>query len=68
MIRRNVAEPDDGGWLVAFHDGRVRWFPTAEEVLNHVRARDAKAGRTVFSNITWRNVPEGFRPPGSVAS
>lgn len=41
------------------------WFG-ADELLAHVRKQDgrsAKAGVSRVTQIEWRNVPDGFKPP-----
>jgi len=53
-------------WLTMDDKGVIRNFPTPQEVIRWVKARDraaASRGVNIATIVEWRDVPEGFVPP-----
>lgn len=51
-------------WFVAFDDGQVRSFDTADQAAKSIRFAAKKGNRrATVTTIEWRNVPDGFKPP-----
>lgn len=62
MSNRVVIEFGDGGFLVCFRNGDIRWFATAAAALAAVKLVDVRTerrtGATQVTEVEWRYLTE----------